>query len=473
MSIMKKLLSAALALMLIAMSFALAEDDVAAQLEAPNARIAELEAQIELYKPFYDAQVVIEYDGGIVSLTDVLDVYAQYESMYAQYGIDPVAYGLDGTLKQQAADSLLEEAIKADNAAQLGLDELSEETMEALRAEAAETFESYVTSIADQMEEGGSTNEEVRQQAIDYLIGLGYSEEGLLDDMVSNEVDDQLYTAITADVEVTEEDIQAAYDELLESQQTSFASDREYNSARSNGDLIVYNPAGYRAVKHVLVQFDDEQTSRMDEINARIADLQAELDALNAPEEVEAVEAVDEVEAVEAVDALEAVEAVEEEEEPRTEEDITADLESAQAELDALYAELLPVAQEVIDKYNAGEDFAALIDEYNSDPGMENEPTATEGYAVSFDSTTWDVGFRDGAMGIANVGEISEPVKSAYGFHIIRYESDIPKGAVALDEVRDAIAETALESKISDTYNSTIDQWIEEANPVYHYDRIG
>ncbi|MBQ8087169.1 MAG: peptidylprolyl isomerase [Clostridia bacterium] len=473
MSIMKKLLSAALALMLIAMSFALAEDDVAAQLEAANARIAELEAQIELYKPFYDAQVVIEYDGGIVSLTDVLDVYAQYESMYAQYGIDPVAYGLDGTLKQQAADSLLEEAIKADKAAQLGLDELSEETMEALRAEAAETFESYVTSIADQMEEGGSTNEEVRQQAIDYLIGLGYSEEGLLDDMVSNEVDDQLYTAITADVEVTEEDIQAAYDELLESQQTSFASDREYNSARSNGDLIVYNPAGYRAVKHVLVQFDDEQTSRMDEINARIADLQAELDALNAPEEVEAVEAVDEVEAVEAVDALEAVEAVEEEEEPRTEEDITADLESAQAELDALYAELLPVAQEVIDKYNAGEDFAALIDEYNSDPGMENEPTATEGYAVSFDSTTWDVGFRDGAMGIANVGEISEPVKSAYGFHIIRYESDIPKGAVALDEVRDAIAETALESKISDTYNSTIDQWIEEANPVYHYDRIG
>ena len=83
------------------------------------------------------------------------------------------------------------------------------------------------------------------------------------------------------------------------------------------------------------------------------------------------------------------------------------------------------------------------------------------------------MGFRDGAMGIANVGEISEPVKSAYGFHIIRYESDIPKGAVALDEVRDAIAETALESKISDTYNSTIDQWIEEANPVYHYDRIG
>ena len=67
------------------------------------------------------------------------------------------------------------------------------------------------------------------------------------------------------------------------------------------------------------------------------------------------------------------------------------------------------------------------------------EPTATIGYAVSADSDTWDPAFTEGAMSIAEVGQISEPVYGSYGIHIIYYMSDITPGAVALEEIHDSV----------------------------------
>jgi len=62
------------------------EEDLAAQLEAANARIAELEAQIETYT------VAAKYDGGVVSVEEVEEQYAYLVNMYAQYGYDISSY---------------------------------------------------------------------------------------------------------------------------------------------------------------------------------------------------------------------------------------------------------------------------------------------------------------------------------------------------------------------------------------------
>ena len=468
---LKKLFCLILALALMSMA-TLAEGDLETQLEAANARIAELEALIEQYKPYYDAQVVIEYDGGVIALDDVMEVYADYESMYTSYGIDPVQYGLDASLKQQAADSLLEDAVLKQKAVELGLDQLDEETLAEIDAELDETYQGYVDSIVSQMLEAGYDEATVQDEAINYLETYGYTKESMRDGVVESHVGDALYDYTVAGVELSEEELQAAYDALVEEQKTSFETDSAYNNARSAGDIIVYNPAGYRAVKHVLIQFDDDQSARKTELEGKISDLEAELEALNQVEEEAEESATEEVENVE--DIAEAEEAEETEEVvARSEEEINTDIAAAQSEIDALYDELMVTANEIIDKFNDGTDFQTLIDEYNTDPGMTNEPTATDGYAVAAESTTWDTGFRDGAMSIANVGEISEPVKSSYGIHIIYYMADIPEGEVALDDVRDALSETTLNDKISTTYNDAVDQWIQDVNPVYHYDRIG
>ena len=121
-------------------------------------------------------------------------------------------------------------------------------------------------------------------------------------------------------------------------------------------------------------------------------------------------------------------------------------------------------------RLDAGEDFQALIDEYGEDPGMQNEPTASVGYYVSADSTTWDTAFRDAAMLLSNVGDVSEPVLGMSGVHIIRYESDVTPGPVPLEEVRDRLYDEALTTLREENYAALLSEWVAALNPVYYYD---
>ena len=499
----RKVLCLVLALALCgAMAFAEEGGDLQAQLDAANERIAELEAQVELYQPYYDAQVIVEYDGGVVFLDDILEQYADVDSQFSSYyGASLADYGYDTVYKQMIAEMLLQNAVLEAKAAELGLDQLDDETMAGLTEEAATNFESYVTSVWDYFASDDLTDEEIREDCVAYLESMGYTEDALLETLIDNYVSEQLYNYITADVTVTEEDIQAAFDELVAEQEASFADDSTYNTSRNNGDTIVWNPEGYRMVRHVLIRFTDDQATRYSELQDTLDTLNEELEALQtaaeetaaatdettteatgetAPETTAEVadeatsetaeattEATDEATAETTGETAEATEAP-----ARTEEEINAEIADVEAELTALYEELLPTAQEVIDAFNSGTSFSDLIDQYNEDPGMENEPTATNGYAVSANSTAWDPAFTEGAMSIESIGEISEPVYGQNGIHIIYYDSDIPAGAVDLESVRAEIEESALNTKLNDTYDNTLAEWVEAVNPVYHYDRL-
>ena len=261
----------------------------------PEARIAELEALVELYKPYYDAQVIVEYDGGVIFLDDVLEEYSYYEQMYSQsYGIDLASYGLDAQVKQQAAQYLMEEAVKHMKATELGLDALDETTTADLTAQADEMWENYIQSIAEQMKTDEQTVEDVRDDVIAYLQNLGYTQESLLEDLKHNYIEDKLYETVTADVTVTDEDIQAAYEEKIASDKESYTSDTAYNSARNSGTTIAWNPEGYRAVKHVLIKFNDDQSTRYNDLTSQLNNLNEALEeALNPAETAEATDSAE------------------------------------------------------------------------------------------------------------------------------------------------------------------------------------
>ena len=80
------------------------------------------------------------------------------------------------------------------------------------------------------------------------------------------------------------------------------------------------------------------------------------------------------------------------------------------------------LADEVLAKVKAGEDFYKLIDEYNLDPGMylndQNDITSITGYYI-----TKDYGFVqeyiDSAFSLAE-NETSDLVETTYGYHIIK-----------------------------------------------------
>ena len=460
---MKKMLCMLLAVLMAFGATALAEGgDLQAQLDEANERIAQLEAEVEKYKPYYDMQVVAEYgDGGIIWREDAMKQYQSAADTYAQYGLKVDDYAED--IKQDILSMLVRDAILDEKAKELGVAQLDEATMADLEKQAAETFETYVESYKGYFASEDTPDEDARAQTIAQLANYGVTQEALTEQMVANYVDEQLYGAVTADVAVTDDEIKAAYDEMVETAQTDFADDYTYNNARSSGEPIAWNPEGYRAVKHVLIKFDDEQSKQYSNLKSTLDSLDAELEALDAPaEEADDAEPADDEPAEEAEPA----------EEKRSREEIEADKVKLVAEIEALYSQLLPNAQTVIDEFEAGTDFDSLIEKYGQDPGMQKEPTSVNGYAVSAGSTTWDSAFTEGAMAIAEPGQISGPVYGTYGIHIIYYLADIPAGPVPFEQLAGDAEAIALQTKTDDAYNAQVEAWIEEAAPVYHIDRF-
>ena len=450
----KRLLCMVLAMLLTLGTTVLANaEDLQAQLDAANARIAELEAEVALYKPVYEKQVVAEYgEGGIIWREDAQKEYQDAADAYAQYGLSIDDYADD--IKQDILNMLVQNAVLAEKTAELGLDALDDETRANLEAEAAENFETYIENYKSYFAAEDATDEEAREQTIEAMAQYGLTQEALVEQTIESYIDEQLYNYVTEDVVVTDEDVQAAYEEMVTESEESFTDDDySYNSARKSGETIAWNPEGYRAVKHVLIKFDDDQAAKYNELQSTLTSLQAEKAALDAPAE----------------DAAEGEEAGAE---PRSAEAIEADIAAVTAEIEALHAELLPRAQEVIDAFEAGTDFDTLIEQYNADPGMKNEPTATNGYAVSATSSVYDPAFTEGAMSIEAVGQISGPVYGANGIHIIYYLNDITPGPVPFEEIAEEAEQEALSNKTSDTYDAQVAAWVEEAHPVYHLDRF-
>ena len=473
---MKRILCALLCALLLAAAPAMAEDadNAAAPAEVENAdngptpadgqadkhaRNAELQphqddtpAQVDAY---HLKELVATFDGGEVPLDEAESLYDLSVTQYAQMGIDVVAYGMDGILREVVVDTLAEEAIVQYMAGELGLG-LTEEQQAQFAEEAQQAYDSQVDSYYQTYLAGQYESEEdglaVAAQALDEM---GYSYESYLDSLTSTQLSTNVYDYVTKDVAVTEEDIEAAYDEYVAADEETYADPYQFESAFSSGTTIYYTPEGYRNVKHILFKFDDDQATRYDELSARLADLEAE--------QVAAAEAADATPAPEAEDG--------EAEPPRAITEIEADIAQVSADLDALYEELMPEAEAAIERFNAGEDIDALIAELNDDTGMPET-----GYAVSTtaeaSAQAWDPAFTEGALSIEEVGGLSAPVRGVYGIHLIYYAGDITPGATALEEVHDEVESLTLQNKISQTYADQVSAWKEELHLVTYPEHL-
>lgn len=457
---MKKLICLCLALAMALMCVgALAEGDLQAQLDAANAKIEELQAQVDTYYPYYAAQIVATYgEDGIVWLSDVQSQYDALAQQYASYGMDLAQYGMEDSVKTDIVTSAVQEGVLLAKASELGLDQFDDETLKNFEDSSEETFQQYVDYyISYFYPDAEEKTDDMIAEAEAYWASNGLDRADIQISLRKNYLLDAVRDYTIKDVEVTDEDVQAEYEKLIESNKESYQNDRTYNSDRNSGVAIAWNPEGYRAVKHVLIKFTDEQSQRYSDLQSQLDSLDAEKEALLNPDEATAT-----------ADA-----AAEETAEPRAQEQIDSDIAACAAELEALYAELLPKAEQVVADFDGGKSFEDLIAEYNEDPGMNAEPTASQGYAVSADSTAYDSAFTEGAMSIENVGEISGPVYGSYGIYVIYYMADIPAGEVALDEIRDGVTQDALESKQTETYDAQVETWVAEANVEYHLDNFG
>jgi foldase protein PrsA len=142
-----------------------------------------------------------------------------------------------------------------------------------------------------------------------------------------------------------------------------------------------------------------------------------------------------------------------------TDEDIKAYYDTLEGQIRASHILVADeaTAKEVKEKLDAGESFEDLAKEYSTDPG-----SAQNGGDLGwFGEGAMVQEFQDAAFKLKE-GEVSAPVKSDYGFHIIKVTETVKP----LEEMKESLKEEVRNQKIQqpDTIQNALNKAIEESN---------
>jgi len=374
------------------------------------------------------ATPVIEIAGKTITKGEVKDqieaIHDYNEEMYYYYygmSYDRNSESAITDAKEQAIQSMIESAVVDAKLAEYGFDAYTDEELAEIEATAQEDYDLYFETVQNFFfNDTELTGDELTAAIEAEMAEMGYPNyEQLVEEGKYMLAQEKLVAEINKDVTVSEEELTTEYNARVEADKASYeAAAYTYGTALTNGETPYYTPAGYRYVKHILLQFNEEDETAISDLETQIANLTEGEDATELNDKLAAAK-------------------------------------------EQAYLNLQPAIDEINANLAEGAEFDALITEYNQDPGMTADSV---GYAVCDTSIDWVIEFKDASMALANVGDVSAPVRSEYGIHIIKYQSDIAEGEIGLENVREALTAELQSAKESENIEVSLAQWVEEAN---------
>lgn len=376
-----------------------------------------------------ESVVVAEYNGGKIMSDEAAKEYEEQLTnlVFAGYSEEDIAETLlDEVLKYMVSDRILEE-----KAREMGLYDLTDADRARIETEAQQAYDEQLEFYRAFVDTAGMTEAEATGAVKNYMQSTeSVTLEGIRSQLEESWWAQKLYDELTRDVSVGEDELEAAYESLLAQQKESFASYADdYEFAQMNGETIVYNLDGYRAVRMLLFSFDDPE-------------------------------------------ALEAVSVLSEE---ITELDPTGDAEliaQYTAQIDGYYEAVEAEARAALAEIQAGADFDEMLISVGDDEGMKDEALRETGYYVSKDSLLWTSEVIGAAMALEEIGDLSGIVRVGDGVCILEYVGEVPAGEVKLADVHDALLADATGDAKYSAYQAKVDAWLQEANAVYYPERL-
>ncbi|MBQ6959706.1 MAG: peptidylprolyl isomerase [Clostridia bacterium] len=375
--------------------------------------------------------VLITLDGKEIRQDKIIELLNQL--INAGYAVEgDYALAIEYAVQDQVIESKITE---------WGLDQFTEEEMEAFRNEAHSEWEAAIDSYVSYFltEDTDEARAQAREDGAAYFTAYGYSEEGLAENLKMSAAYEKLEQKVLEDKDLTvsKEDIRAEFEATAAQHQAAVEGNIGLYELYKTyyGMDFWYTPEGYRSIIHILMKVDDELLTAYTEAQAAYEESKNEENPDGDAEKKAAMDA--------AKDAV---------------------LASKQTEIDDIY-----------DRLSKGESFADLIAQYGEDTGMADAATLAEGYLVHADSIMYDSAFTSGAFSekMQKPGDTSDPVIGAHGIHILYYQRDIPGGMIDLsDEISAEIEQSIYTEKVNSFYAEALEGWIAEHEVVYNQEAI-
>lgn len=441
------------------------------------------------------ATPVITLGDAVINKGEILDrmnyELTNMQYVYSMYGMeyDVTDPAVIADAQEMVISEYITEIVTVNKAAELGLDQLTEDEAAQVEEKVAETWNGYRDEVLTYyLADSELTGDALEAEIINMLASFGIRFEDLEASEKAAFVQQKLQDYVQAGVEVDEAEVQTYYNQLVETDKQAWAEyPEDFGDSFNNGYSIYYRPAGYRLVKQILVKYNAEDEAAINTLSNRITTLNNtvanQLVALNSfdAETLNSLRECVQTTVQPADDSLAATAMLETEVsfpegmDETVAAQVTALVEAEaqrafyQAQLEKVEAQAVAAidaeADEVIAQLAAGADFDEMIALHNDDRGMqEGSPLAETGYAVSNDMTSFDEPFKAAAMALENVGDVSPKTLGAYGYYIIQYAADVEEGAVPLADVYDTVHNELLESKKTNVYETQMAQWVAAAN---------
>ena len=376
------------------------------------------------------------------SLDDTLDMAgALYEApIEAQDREAGIAAAIDKFVTMGLIESKLAEA---------GKNDFTKAEDEMLKSAAQSKYEELWQILYQRMQQ---SNEEVSEEDVTAAMDAeGYTVEAIYDEYVVTERNHRAVELFCQDVTINQEQVDAYYEERFVAPERERYKDDvalfEEEIVATNSESF-YIPEGYRYIRQITLDYPKSATlaAKREEkaLTGAMRDLANALQKLSiAATQVEDLNDLRDLRAE--YDSANAVAM-------KCREDWLAKME---AESEPLLRETFQAIEE---RFAAGIDFKTLINDYSTDKTEKN--LSGDGYLFHPDSTSWPEAFVAAAVALENPGEISKPVYSETGIHILFYASDAPAGDhVLTDEEREQLNSATLQYYQNERLLELCDAW--------------
>ena len=444
------------------------------------------------------AQAIIQV--GDTTLTKE-QVYAEfaYQLAVSGYSVDMWDEDMDSETREYVNEQLVDFAqAKADLLTVAAICDRDYPLTEDDQKKIDEQYNEYISAVKTYLgydEEKPEAYEGNLDEDIEaFFASQGTTSTAYKESVVLNYKYEKVREAYTETIEADETTIRQRYDEdLAEQKEAAITNTTNYETTiqqDSMGDYLLFKAKNYAVVKQVLIPYTkadaekvsaayeklqevedelDEATQKLSSAKSKLSTAQSAFDT--AKSSYDTAQQNNDADAMathqQTMDAqlkvINEQKAIVEEQQPIVDQK-TAEKEQEQKNVDAAeqaaYRNIQAKVEQMITRYKAGEDFAKLIEEYNTDPGMQSGAFASLGYTVSPNNTAYDADFAKAARALTEAGQISDPVLTVHGAHVIRAEYNLDAEVeLPYETVRAIVKEQADADAQEEAWTAQVEQW--------------